>query len=135
MSFNIGIFDDSLNFDLPKVSETYYGRSSLPPSKKLDQFFATIKARFPSLDNEDEIYDMNWDINYTKSSGRIICSFGTKAESDIAFDYVLDQAKNLNLVIYDPQGHYAFIGAESNLLPKKSTFKYKFKKVINRFIK
>ena len=130
MSFSIGIFNDSFNLDLSKVSEAYYGRSSLKSSRKLDQFFESIKFRFPSLNNENEIDDMNWDINYLKSHGCIICSFGTKAESDTAFDYIVNEANKLNLVIYDPQAHCAYIGFESYKLPAKATLEYKLKKYL-----
>lgn len=111
MSFGLGVFANVEGLDLVKVSDAYYGRSSLSVSKQLEQLVEDTKNQFPSLINL-EADDISWGMGYSKERGCVNYFFGIRPDSDIAFDFVLAKIEELNLVVYDPQGHRAFIGTE-----------------------
>ena len=47
MSFGLGVFANVEGLDLVKVSDAYYGRSSLSVSKQLEQQLKIQKINFP----------------------------------------------------------------------------------------
>ncbi len=114
MSFGLGIFANNTRNDLHDISETYYGRNSLASSKQLEQLYTDTNDRFPALIDTDAVEDLSWGMDFSRDRGCITYFFGTRPDSDIAFDFVLEKVRELDLVLYDPQGHIAYAGVESN---------------------
>lgn len=89
----------------------------LSTSNELEQLVENTQTQFPAICNPENADDLDWSMFYSKENGCVVYSFGSGSSSDEAFDYVLAQAKELNLVIYNPQGHAAFFGLEETPLP------------------